>query len=131
MWTFQTNGTYGQTGPGGSEFYKGVKADLIGADFDGIANVTKYPGFEGAIDNLPAFVAANGFKGFTIPEFVHPRISTDLTGSERAAWAETWAGKFKAAGAVAVHLYDYDYRPAQVFAAGSLEHAAWKRVLAG
>ena len=131
VWAFMDKGTYGADGPGGAGFYAHAGADLLGVDFDGIKDVSRYPDFGGALANIGAFLATvgRGFDGFTVPEFIHPRIAADPTGGQRAAWLTEWAARFAGAGAVAVHLYDYDYRPGQVVAAGSPEHDAWMRVL--
>jgi hypothetical protein len=137
VWPFQSNsGLYARTTPDGAQYYKDVPADLIGVDFDGIGKLSEYPTFEGAISNVQAFVAANAYQGWTVPEFIHPRLDgsngetpIDPDGSKRAEWATLWAGRFQAGGARAVHLYDFNYRPAQIFLSGSPEYVAWRSLV--
>lgn len=102
--------------------------DLVGIDLDAYANLTRYPDFTGPIANVIAFADEYGFDGWTVPELIHPRIATDQTGSQRAAWitrtAEAWADR----PPVAVMFFDTDWqnRTGQVIQPGSPEFTAAK-----
>jgi len=128
-WLFNDqSGEYpGNAGDAGTaEWHANVKADVIGIDCDGMSNITKYPDFTSSIKNVRAFVEDKGFGGWAVPEFIHPRISTDPTGSQRAAFFTTHGNKFRDGGAVYVTLFDYNYRPNQEVIVGSPEYTAWK-----
>src|SRR6185503_14498092 len=111
---------------GTAEWHADVKADVIGIDCDGMSNLMKYPDFSSSIKNVKAFVQDNGFGGWAVPEFIHPRIASDPTGSQRATFFTNHAIKFRDGGAVYATLFDYNYRPNQEVIVGSPEFNAWK-----
>jgi len=111
---------------GSAEWHAGIRADVIGIDCDGMSNLSKYPDFTSSIKNVRAFIAAKGFAGWAVPEFMHPRISTDPTGQQRANFFTTHGTKFRDGDADYVTLFDYDFRPNQEVIVGSPEYVAWK-----
>lgn len=111
---------------GTAEWHATVKADVIGIDCDGMSNLSKYPDFSSSIKNVRAFIAAKGFDGWAVPEFIHPRISSDPTGTQRAQFFTTHGIKFRDGDADYVTLFDYNYRPNQEVIVGSPEFTAWK-----
>lgn len=109
-----------------------VDADLIGLDADAYANLTRYPDFTRLVPNvLDSLKRHPQFTGWTVPEFMHPRISSDPDGSQREEWATQMVQAFTAASPApaAVLLFDTDHRPNQVFEPGSPEFAAWRDLI--
>lgn len=114
------------TDPSTAEFYSKIKADIIGVDCDGYTSSTQYPDFTSVVRNVKEFVAKHGYKGWSVPEFIHPRLSGDANGNGRAAWLTKWSQAFKDGGAGYVTAYDYNYRPNEEITPGSPEFAAYK-----
>jgi hypothetical protein len=112
--------------PAESEYWSDVKADVIGIDCDGYASTTNYPDFTSCIKNVKAYIAKHGFGGWSVPEFIHPRLASDPSGNGRAGFLTTNGTKMRDGGAAYVTLFDYDYRPNQEVLAGTPEFAAWK-----
>lgn len=116
-----------------------IEDDLICVDLDAYANPTRYPNFTPVIAAVVAAVDTYGFAGWSVAEFIHPRIRTgdswldpvaDTNGSQRAAWLtqtiETCMAQ--AHRPRAIHLFDTDWlrtnRTRQVIDVGSNEYAA-------
>jgi len=143
VYPFNSQSLYtGTANPSQASWYGSrVKADVIGADFDGNADLKQYPTWVNAIANLQDFVRRfEPYKYWTVGEFVHPRLDGqngeavfDADGTKRAAWAKSWAQKFDAAspGPVAVMLFDtqanaVNNRTGQEFLRGTPEYNAWR-----
>lgn len=126
------------------DLWNGVKGDLLGVDMDGVHTADTASDYATNYDDETAnalkFVAANkanGFIGWTVPEFGTSRRSFDSSGAKRAAWFTKWGKHFADNGAVQVLAYDYDtgshngattdYNQLRV---GTPEHNAWKALVA-
>lgn len=91
-----------------------VRADLLGLDCDGV-NVYPYTSYDSEIATAVDFVdrfnvnAGGTYKGWSVPEFTVDRHATyDVNGSNRIAWAQQYATKFRDAGADYVCWFDYN-----------------------
>lgn len=110
-----------------------VNADYIGIDFDAYQNLSLYPDMAGrCIPNiLDSLTRWPRFKGWMISEFMHPRIASDPSGTQRAAWVNAQVAKCQAAAVRPVNmmLFDTNHRDNQIFTTGSPEYQAWKALI--
>jgi hypothetical protein len=121
----------------------GLKGDLIGLDADGVHDTTgptydmTYADEITGVKNFIARNAANGWKGFGVPEHGTSRQPWDTTGQARANWFAAQTKLFIDAGARYVMLYDYntsahnlvdDYN--QIYS-GTPEYTLWRNLVAG
>lgn len=90
----------------------------IGVDFDGISGGTSYHDYSKALAAVIAFCDAHGLT-WGVPEFGTDRQTWDTDGSGRAAWLIYWAGKFRAAGAEYVCVWEYSAQPGSLFTAAA------------
>lgn len=128
----------------------GLKGDLLGIDYDGVhdnqtakpADLTYRVGKReitnaDEIANAQRYIErfkANGWTGFTVPEFGISRATWDTDGQGRAKWLRDNAKRFVDAGAYAVHWYDFQdtkTKISDIIAAGSPEHAVLRELVAG
>ncbi len=117
-----------------------IDADLIGNDLDAYANFQVYPDFTSSVNNTIAAVTKFGFKGWTVPEFIHLRIQNadgtlkDTDGTLRAQWLTRMFDMLLSRPMLprAICLYDYAFpgRPNQVILNPSKELTAVKAVMA-
>ncbi len=111
-WIFDTRSSaYGTLAEWGQ-----CKADIIGADFDGVhPTVRPYPVFTAAaiarVQQFAADNAARGYRHWAVPEFGAPLIVGDTNGLARAAWILDYGVQFAAAGAKYVAWFDYNTVP--------------------
>lgn len=77
----------------------------VGVDFDGISGGTAYHDYSAALAAVVKFCTAHGLT-WGVPEFGTDRQGWDGDGSARAAWLISWAGKFRAAGAEYVCVWE-------------------------
>jgi hypothetical protein len=119
--------------PGSAEYWgQRINADYVGIDTDAYANLTRYPDFTNSVENVQAFIKKfPKFKGWTVPEIMHPRIDSDPSGSQRATWITNQVNMMlsQPVPPKAIHLFDTNHRPNQVFLPGSPEFNAWKALL--
>lgn len=119
--------------PGSAEYWgQRVNADYVGIDTDAYANLTRYPDFTNSVENVQAFIKKfPKFKGWTVPEIMHPRIDSDPSGSQRATWITNQVNMMlsQPVPPKAIHLFDTNHRPNQVFLPASPEFNAWKSLL--
>jgi hypothetical protein len=121
----------------------GLKGDLIGLDADGVHDSTG-PTYDITYDDeiagVKAFMArnaANGWKGWSVPEFGTSRQDWDTTGTPRASWINREKQKFIDGGARYVMWYDYDtgeHASATNYnqiRSGTPEFTAWKNLILG
>lgn len=132
-----TSGMYpgNETNPAHAAFWgKNAKADLVGVDMDAYGATTKYPNFVPLIGNTIEFMRRWGHAGWTIPEFMHNRISSDTTGSLRASWLTAMTDAILAAEVLPAALMFFDRtwsgRPNQPFVVPSPEWTAVKALQA-
>lgn len=105
-----------------------VRADLLGADCDGIHS-WPYPNYDDEIAAALAFLAKfPAYSGWCVPEFGTSRQPEDADGSVRAAWAAGYGVKFAAAGAQHVPLYEYPSTVGNAFTTPA-ELAAWSALI--
>lgn len=106
-----------------------IKADLLGVDCDGVHG-WPYPNYDSEIQTAVNFVKKfPSYKGWTVPEFGTSRnAANDASGINRASWAASYAGKFKAAGAKYVCLYTYESTPGNDFTTDA-EVNTWRGIV--
>jgi hypothetical protein len=117
-----------------------IECDLIGNDLDAYQNFQVYPDFTSSVNNTIDAVNKHGFKGWTVPEFIHLRIQNadgtlkDTDGTLRAQWLTKMFDMLLSRPMLprAVQLYDYAFagRPNQVIPNPSKELTAVKAVMA-
>lgn len=107
-----------------------ARGDLIGLDYDGVHDLHTTPPADGItyyantgsqtsasnkmtpqsrIDNIQRYIdlkSANGWIGYTVPEFGCQRAPWDTTGAGRTKWMQDSNELFIDSGAFAVHAYD-------------------------
>lgn len=82
----------------------------IAVDFDGVSpkpGVQTYHDYSAALAAVVAFCTKYGYT-WGVPEFGANRASGDTSGVLRSYWLALWAGKFKAAGALYVCVWEQD-----------------------
>lgn len=117
-----------------------AKGDLLGFDYDGLPNDSTYGSVpDTEIANVLRTLTkwkANGWQGWTVPEFCMSRQPADTDGSKRKAWMTTQAQKFVDGGAYMVCWYDYDtaaHNTASNYnhlASGTPEYTLWRQYVA-
>jgi hypothetical protein len=94
----------------------------LGVDFDGISQSTGYHDYSRELAAVQAFTQAHGLT-WGVAEFGANRASNDPDGSVRAAWLQTWGGRFAAAGAEYVCLWENNSQTGSTFTTAA-ENAA-------
>lgn len=115
--------------------WTGVKADLLGADLDGVHDSTAPLNINwyGAIDRAAAWATDFGDLGYTgwcAPEFGTSRPTYDTTGELRTQWSRDVTAYCADKGAVYVDLYDVESTVGNTFTTGSPEYNLWRELVA-
>jgi hypothetical protein len=109
-------------------WFKSLAGDILGVDFDGSRNVTRYPAWTTYPAKIAAYIKGSSYQGWAVPEFIHERIPTDPDGTQRAAFLTAGGTAMKAAGALYVLAFEYEGsggRPTNPLTT-TAEVAAWK-----
>ena len=86
----------------------------LGVDFDGISQSTGYHDYSRELAAVKAFTQAHGLT-WGVAEFGANRADNDPDGTVRAAWLQTWGGRFAAAGAEYVCLWENNSQVGSTF----------------
>lgn len=100
----------------------------LGVDFDGISQSAGYHDYSKELSAVVAFTKTHNLT-WGVGEFGANRASNDPSGTARAAWLKNWAGKFAAAGAEYVLLWENNSQAGSDFTT-SAETAAVRELLA-
>lgn len=97
--------------PRTAAYYLTRHTSAIGIDCDAYSSTTRYPDFTGVVRNTLEAVEQYGRPGWTVPEWIHPRIQGDTDGTGRAAWLRDQGAMFLEAQPrpLALMLFDTDY----------------------
>jgi hypothetical protein len=85
-----------------------------GVDFDGISQSGGYHNYAKELAAVQSFTAAHHLT-WGVAEFGANRASNDPSGTARAAWLKTWGGRFAAAGAEYVCLWENNFQAGSNF----------------
>ncbi len=94
----------------------------LGVDFDGISQSSGYHDYARELAAVKAFTQAHGLT-WGVAEFGANRAANDPDGTARAAWLQTWGGRFAAAGAEYVCLWENNFQTGSTFTTAA-ENAA-------